>query len=647
MLKKFCALCFLILLFNQITISQVTIRARIILEQSDTNEVINKNFVIRLAKSGESFSGFVSPFTGNVELVFAYARETYGTLDINSKIIVETKDTLFEHSVFPEFDYRWGQDNASFCYFCWGDDRDPCGRLNRKSIPYYQYEKILMGSVKPQFATVSFKVTAGDSVKIFYETTPPQVGLIERIPLEYSQRGNYYDGYTNETISYTYLNFAKYYECLRWYGTVLDVYAFEYPVEDIEIMLGETKYFQVKEEDDKLKIEEVSTPTLSGGIAEDIWGDNPVEIVEGDKMGIYWEKEKPIPDESSNLPKGIIRVIGRYWSVNKTYKIKLKAKHGDKNAESIINVVKPSRLLKEGQSPAYDKYVDVNNNVVNADSLFITLGGKYGIPPQFLKGHVFQEAAKKNFGGEIGWAFTPSFRYEPYTTQWNKYLKSWSGRFYFKDISNADYSDIPNHQNVLFMDYIKEAKTVWEIIEGYSQLVNPNNSSDYGKRNADHTMNFYPTRFKGLQDKYDEYLNLYENDRKLKRPESADSANWAMVKWFKEEWKSGEAKTTVAQTRAASSYGSFQMLYTTARDEVKYDKNKLPEELNENYAFEIFVKRQKDLLIEKLGSQTEKSNNWSTGYESVLKSAIFVPWNKSKTYPDEVIKNSKKFLPQR
>jgi hypothetical protein len=79
---------------------------------------------------------------------------------------------------------------------------------------------------------VSFKVTKGDSVKIFYETTPPQVGLIERIPLEYSQRGYYYDGYTNETISYTYLNFAKYYECLRWYGTVLDVYAFEYPVED-------------------------------------------------------------------------------------------------------------------------------------------------------------------------------------------------------------------------------------------------------------------------------------------------------------------------------------------------------------------------------------------------------------------------------
>ncbi len=89
-----------------------------------------------------------------------------------------------------------------------------------------------MGSVKPQFATVSFKVTKGDSVKIFYETTPPQVGLIERIPLEYSQRGNYYDSYTNETISYTYLNFAKYYECLRWYGTALDVYAFEYPVED-------------------------------------------------------------------------------------------------------------------------------------------------------------------------------------------------------------------------------------------------------------------------------------------------------------------------------------------------------------------------------------------------------------------------------
>lgn len=101
MLKKFCALCFLILLFYQITISQVIIRERIILEPLDTNEVINKNFVIRLTKSGELFSGFIPQFTGNVKLVFAYARETYGTLDINSKIIVETKDTLFEHSVFP------------------------------------------------------------------------------------------------------------------------------------------------------------------------------------------------------------------------------------------------------------------------------------------------------------------------------------------------------------------------------------------------------------------------------------------------------------------------------------------------------------------------------------------------------------------
>ncbi|WKZ69658.1 MAG: hypothetical protein QY331_00145 [Melioribacteraceae bacterium] len=118
MLRKFCTLCFLILLFYQITISQVTIREKIILIQPDTNEVINKNFVVRLAKSGKLFSGFIPQFTGNVELVFTYAREIYGTFNIDSKIIVETKDTIFEHSVFPEFDYRWGQDNASFCYFC-------------------------------------------------------------------------------------------------------------------------------------------------------------------------------------------------------------------------------------------------------------------------------------------------------------------------------------------------------------------------------------------------------------------------------------------------------------------------------------------------------------------------------------------------
>jgi len=84
--------------------------------------------------------------------------------------------------------------------------------------------------------------------------------------------------------------------------------------EEPTILLGETKYYQAKYSNplsDKLIIEEVQVdengiPHLNGGLAQDVWGDNPVSVVDtcdncGQRMGVYWEKKYPT-NEFENVP---------------------------------------------------------------------------------------------------------------------------------------------------------------------------------------------------------------------------------------------------------------------------------------------------------------------------------------------------------
>ncbi|MEJ2615699.1 MAG: hypothetical protein P8Z35_12130, partial [Ignavibacteriaceae bacterium] len=104
------------------------------------------------------------------------------------------------------------------------------------------------------------------------------------------------------------------------------------------ILLGETKYYQVKYPDplsNKLLIEEVKpgsdgVPELNGGLASDVWGNNPVKVDTGKnygkRMGVYWETEKPVWDGNTNkgnLAKGLIRLVGRYWTKDSTYIVTL------------------------------------------------------------------------------------------------------------------------------------------------------------------------------------------------------------------------------------------------------------------------------------------------------------------------------------
>jgi len=425
----------------------------------------------------------------------------------------------------------------------------------------------------------------------------------------------------------------------------------------VEIMLGETKYFGVKKktETGELKIEEIKTnygeepkfPADADGWVwqkTDVWGEEPLSILKGEKLGVYWEKEKPVWNGSTvkgNIPKGLIRLIGKYWEDTETYRVKLDAKTQDEKTTSLeLETKKPKKLhnSKSGLKKEMTKYKDIDGTEKNIDEIIIKNAGKYGIPPQYLKGQMFVEAGKNTNTG----TFFPSYRYEPYTTQWDKNLKSWSGKFFFKDKNSADFSDVPNHQNVKYMNYWTTAKTVWEIIEENSQVTSVSNPKHYGKRNSDNTLDFDRDHFPWLQDKYDEILKIEQARKDIKKDEQkVDSANYKMSKWLKEKWKDGKASTEVAQTRCASSYGLLQMMYTTARDQKSYSASEVPEKLNELSLFSHWVEYQSDLLGGFLNS-----NNWTDGFESTFKTQVVKKWNKATSYPNTYFSNSKLFIPQ-
>ena len=97
---------------------QIVIKEKIVLNNSVTSSYVYNLPAERLLKTGDLFPGIIPEFTGRLALQFAWARQTYGTLSPESKVIIETKDTLIEHHIYPEFDYVTGADNVGFCNYC-------------------------------------------------------------------------------------------------------------------------------------------------------------------------------------------------------------------------------------------------------------------------------------------------------------------------------------------------------------------------------------------------------------------------------------------------------------------------------------------------------------------------------------------------
>ncbi|MBE7476787.1 MAG: hypothetical protein HS131_08650 [Ignavibacteriales bacterium] len=451
--------------------------------------------------------------------------------------------------------------------------------------------------------------------------------------------------------------------------------------EEPTILLGETKYYQARYKTvDELMIEEAPVdangiPYLDGGLSEDVWGNNPVTVIDtcndcAKKMGVYWEKKYPT-NEFENVPidvkgktynhsiikmnplqSGLIRLVGRYWDKDSTYFITLKAKreNGD-SAQIQIKIVKPS-MIWNGQNSSFEKAKDVLNNTVNIDSLCIFYGGIHGIPPQLIKGQMFTESAKTYFNSLSDSGFAPSYRFEPFTTQYEPNYKTNPkyNSYYIYD-STYTYPNMPTHYNVQLINYPSQIYTVWDMVKNYSKLVNPNPDVNYygGRNSTTHRVWLGYTVVDTIYTRIaNEFAELYPE---LTNVQKYDSTNNKMIDFLKNEWTRNDApkgtKNNIAQTRVASSYGLAQFLYGTARD-IGYPKEDVPENINlMNYVY-LFYKTQKKYLCDGLGINVESSNNWSEGYEhSFCKWIYDSKWNPyDLVYSKKIINNSKRFFPQ-
>lgn len=445
----------------------------------------------------------------------------------------------------------------------------------------------------------------------------------------------------------------------------------------IEILLGETKYFQTKRNTStgKLKIEEI-TPDASGvpqqktgtengweWITSDAWGDNPVSVVEcdtcGEKMGVYWEKKYPTNNfekvkigkkdyniiKMENLGVGLIRLVGRYWSADSTYIIRLKAKNGSDSTGIKVRVIKPGKLGNSGNNSR-----DVFNKPISIDSICITNGGMFGIPPQIIKGHIANEAV----------GFWPSYAYEPYTTEFNyrdanngyKISDKWLNHPFLVDsISMGSGASIPNHFNVKYYNYIGTPTKVWEIVKKYSTLFDnspPGGVTKYCKRASNDSLDFSRYGYSTVQSIYNNILSYFQGKKSSADSSDFKNARDSMSTYLKDYWRGG-LNNHWAQTRLASSYGHLQLLLNTSIEEGYPDSStKPPEDLNINSIhWPLAMKRLSRFLNEKgLEDAPSKESKWTYGYEATFQRMI-IGWNPRTVYSNEVLKNAKSYLPQK
>jgi len=433
------------------------------------------------------------------------------------------------------------------------------------------------------------------------------------------------------------------------------------------ILLGETKYFGVKKRVKdgvvkEIKIEEI--PTVYGSEPEfpadadgwiwqksDVWGDNPVTpVVEGNKLSVYWEKGKPVwkgSTKGNNLATGLIRLIGKYWEEGKTYKVNLKVAFEGKSASINIEVKKPNRLLSDENDDSYRWSKDIRDNDLDIDKYLIAKGGEYGIPPQLLKGQLFEEAYHKE-----NKSFWPTYRYEPWAdlkAREGQYKVGYKKQPYWVNENGMGLEDGGelvqiNHQNVR------------PILNFSTPTSYPNSPMKIGDYVADNLEEYYASthlnrKFNkapmyGPDELQEVWENLVAHYIQYGKGDAEYFADYFIRIYLKQTYKE------YAQTRKTASYGYFQMLYTTAiLKETGYPRNPgnypAPEKMNDQDILTPYVmKHLKNNVTDKLKvNETFDSNNWTDGYEQVWFNS-YHKYNKRSDYDDKVFIFSKKFLPR-
>ena len=410
------------------------------------------------------------------------------------------------------------------------------------------------------------------------------------------------------------------------------------------ILLGETKYYYaVKDPDhaDKLIIKESFTP--KNGNANVTF--DPPELMKGDKLGVYWEYKDADGNDLTKSQPGSIRLIGRYWTPDQSYKVKLTAHllSEKRDGDYVIEVKKPARLFDKkavkgdknfNGDTEYNSTLDIRNATLNIDSLCIWYANALGMPPQFIKSQIFQESDK------TGYHFHPSYRYEPFT--------------------DDTYSD-PD-QSAFTDAYLTQPFVVTENSMGEGDPIPTNHKHVYPSN--------YPTTPTKIGEFTAKHWNRYWNSKDLKvvgppylttlwrefnelagffLDNPGDFATDEVKEYVKQNY------TKVGQTRKGASYGILQMVYTTAQEK-GYNKGKTiatsiaPEKLNDQIVempfYESFMETKISKTFHSAPFSKISAGQWPNGWEATWKS-VFDLYDPGKTdYAPSVMANSQKFYPQ-
>jgi hypothetical protein len=414
-------------------------------------------------------------------------------------------------------------------------------------------------------------------------------------------------------------------------------------VKPSDILLGETKYYTAKPDPDQfsnLIITESSSPKLGDGDKRVKFEDPQIadDAVNNEKIGVYWDYLK---SDGKGLDSGVVRVIGRYWKQDTTYKVKLHAVLKELGREGAveIEVKKPAKLHDATVfSKPYNTTQNIRGESLDIDALCIEYGGKIGIPPQVIKGQMFQES------DHTGDRFNPSYRYEP----WQDYdfvynNKQENSDAYMKqpfwvtgESPNpmGEGKDVPrDHQNVKPIYYPTEPISIADYAFQHWD--------EYCSQSSNTIIDSPP-----LTKTYREYLEACKDAWLI--PFSGEGQYSLAKKLIQAKIK--EKYIDPAQTRKAASYGFIQMLYTTALEQgfnagKSISSSLAPEELNDELIEMPFYKKFTEKNLRSLFSGNVPVSQWPDGWEKTWMNS-FKKYNHKPEYPLSVFNNAKKFYPQ-
>ena len=572
--------------------------------------------------SGEVASGFIMPKSGELQIYYVYCNRLDYKLPANASLIVH---------------FLRGDSSKADCIISRFPNVTPWSRLIYNACyginQYrYQYNYTNTGYSEDVYVYNVGTVTEGDTIQFFYSSN----NIVTGDSVLYA----IYNADLVAACSWDVV-FGDYDWCIGDFNDELNIYV---KVESNEILLGETKYYFVRDNSGSAYIDTTTDPDVNPGVQNgSIWSNNPVSIVtcepnSGRRLGVYWEKKKP---DGTDLPSGMIRLIGRYWHEDSVYKVKLKATYGEKEITKDIVVKKPAKLHdpKVFKSP-YRTTQNIRGKTVDIDELCIKYGGKIGIPPHVIKGQMFQESDKTDN------KFNPSYRYEPwqdYNFVHGKYANSYKKQPFWVT-GEGPYpmgkgEAIPlDHQNVKPRYYPINPITIADFV-----LDNWNlywDSINYKVINSD--------------DLTKRWWNIYIVTTIVRSlfPAYFQEDPYTYAMRFLHAWITANYRD-YAQTRKCASYGLIQMLYTTAVRQgynlgKTIDSSSAPEKLNDENIemplYEVFTLRN---LRKQFGGEKAiiPEFNWVNGWENTWIES-FKSYNGASGYGISVFNHSKKFYPQ-